>query len=438
VSVTISAVRTGSIAEKKRLRPGERLCAINGSEINDVLDYEFYAADARLALSLERPDGKRRTVRIRKGEYEDLGLEFESYLMDRQRSCRNDCIFCFVDQMPPGMRKTLYFKDDDDRLSFLFGNYVTLTNMSPQEIERLIKMRISPINVSVHTTNPELRCRMMQNRFAGESLAYLRRLAEAGIQLNCQLVLCPGVNDGEELARTLADLAGYYPAVQSIACVPVGLTKYREGLPAVEPYNAASAAAVIDQVEAFSQAFYGREGCRLAYASDEFYLKAGRPLPPEAYYGEFSQLENGVGMLTLFMAQFRGKLRDLPESGVCRRLTVATGTDARQFLQILVDELQKKWHNLKCEVLAVENDFFGRSITVAGLVTGRDLIAALSGRELGEALLVPASMLRHEQDKFLDDVTPEDVENALGVPLLVCEPTGEAFLEALTAPKLPC
>ncbi len=430
MSVAIYRLRPGSIAEKKRLRPGDLLISINGNPINDLLDLDFYAAEPRLTLELER-EGRRRTVRVRKEQYADLGLEFETYLIDQERSCRNGCIFCFVDQMPPGMRESLYFKDDDARLSFLFGNYITLTNLSEQELDRIIRMHISPINVSVHTTNPALRVRMMRNRFAGEALGQMKRLAQAGIRLNCQLVLCPGVNDGPELTRSLEDLGALWPSVQSVACVPVGLTRYREGLCPLRPYDKAAAGETIDRIERFSEAFLEAHGTRLAYPSDELFLKAERPLPEEEYYEDFSQLENGVGVVPLLMEEFRAALADLPESGQARRVSLATGTAAAPFLRQLVKELQTKRKNLECTVIPVENRFFGESINVAGLVTGRDLLAALEGLDLGEALLLPSVMLRHEQDRFLDDVTLEELRQKAGVPVEICEIDGAQLLAAL-------
>lgn len=430
MSVAIYRLRPGSIAEKKRLRPGDLLISINGNPINDLLDLDFYAAEPRLTLELER-EGRRRTVRVRKEQYADLGLEFETYLIDQERSCRNGCIFCFVDQMPPGMRESLYFKDDDARLSFLFGNYITLTNLSEQELDRIIRMHISPINVSVHTTNPALRVRMMRNRFAGEALGQMKRLAQAGIRLNCQLVLCPGVNDGPELTRSLEDLGALWPSVQSVACVPVGLTRYREGLCPLRPYDKAAAGETIDRIERFSEAFLEAHGTRLAYPSDELFLKAERPLPEEEYYEDFSQLENGVGVVPLLMEEFRAALADLPESGQARRVSLATGTAAAPFLRQLVKELQTKRKSLECTVIPVENRFFGESINVAGLVTGRDLLAALEGLDLGEALLLPSVMLRHEQDRFLDDVTLEELRQKAGVPVEICEIDGAQLLAAL-------
>ena len=431
MSVRIFQVEPGSIAARARLERGDRIETINGNPITDILDYDFYAADETLCLEVEKRSGKHKTLHIRKEEYEDLGLQFETYLIDQQRSCRNNCIFCFVDQMPPGMRESLYFKDDDDRLSFLFGNYITLTNMKDEEIDRIIKMHISPINVSVHTTNPELRCQMMKNRFAGKSLSYLHKLANAGIHINCQLVLCPGINDGEELTRSLNDLAALWPSVQSIACVPVGLTRFRDGLPSLTAYTPQTARETIREIERFSSAFLKEHGTRLAYPADEFFIQAGLPFPNDAYYEEYSQLENGVGMISLLQQEFRLALAQFDPPLTSRRVTLATGTAAYPFLRGLVDELQKKWHTLPCEVVAIQNDYFGHSITVAGLITGTDLAAQLAGRDLGEELLLPACMLRHEQDRFLDDMTLEELQRRLHIPITLCENDGAALLYAI-------
>ena len=299
MGVKISGVERHSPAAKAGLQVGETLLQIDSNEIEDVLDYRFYMTAERLTLLVQSPDGEKRRVRIRKGEYEDLGLDFETYLMDEQRSCRNKCVFCFIDQMPPGMRETLYFKDDDARMSFLYGNYITLTNLSEHDIERTIRMKISPINISVHTTNPELRCRMMNNRFAGKALDIMQRLANAGIAMNAQLVLCPGLNDGEELKRSLRDLLKLAPTLKTISCVPVGLTKYRDNLYPLRPYTKDEAAATIDLIDSFGDQALEAFGDRICYASDEFYLLAGRKLPAPAFYGDFNHLENGVGMLTL-------------------------------------------------------------------------------------------------------------------------------------------
>ena len=429
MAVTIAQVDKHSPASRRGIRAGDRLLRINGHEIEDVLDYRFYLMEERLTLELETPKGMR-TVRLHKREEDDIGLEFDTYLMDKQRSCRNKCIFCFIDQLPPGMRESLYFKDDDSRLSFLFGNYITLTNLSERDVERIIAMHISPLHMSVHTTDPELRCRVMGNRFAGDSLKWLHRFAEAGIPMDCQLVLCPGVNDGEALEKTLRDLAALGDAVQSVAAVPVGLTRYREGLAPLRMYTPQEAAAVIDCIEAFGETMLARRGDRMAYPADEFYLKAGRPIPDEAFYGEMTQLENGVGMVALLRAEFHAALDACGETPKGSRLIFATGVSFAPILRGLIDEAQERWHNLHAEVVAVENRFFGETINVTGLVTGGDLIDQLRGHD-GDWLIFPDSMLRHEGDRFLDDVTPQQVEQQVGIPVRVVPVGGDALVEAL-------
>ncbi|HIW74264.1 MAG TPA: DUF512 domain-containing protein [Firmicutes bacterium] len=430
MGVTITGVAAGSPAARRGIRAGDELLRMNGHDIEDVLDYRFYMGEAALTLTLSR-EGKKRLLRLHKRPEEDPGLEFATYLMDAQHSCRNRCIFCFIDQLPPGMRESLYFKDDDSRLSFLFGNYVTLTNLSEHEIQRIIAMHISPINISVHTTNPALRCRMMGNRFAGDRLEVMRRFAAAGIRMECQLVLCPGVNDGEELARTMEDLAALAPAVESVAAVPVGLTRYRQGLPALRMYTREEAAAVVRQLEAFGERMLAAHGNRIFYPADEFYLQAGLPVPEdEAYYGDFSQLENGVGMTALLKAQFRRAMEACTGEPRGSRLTLATGAAARPLLEELAGEAKARWPAIRAEVVSVRNDFFGETITVAGLVTGGDLIRQLKGRT-GEVLVIPEVMLRHEGDIFLDGVSREDVERELGVKLVVSPVDGDALLEAL-------
>ena len=413
----IRSVDPRSPAHRAGLRPGETLLEVNGHPVADVLDYKFYTYDPKLALVLQEPNGNRRTVRVRKEEGEDLGLEFETYLMDRARSCANNCIFCFVDQMPPGMRKSLYFKDDDARLSFLMGNYLTLTNLSQREVERIIALRISPINVSVHTTDPELRSEMLKNKRAGEGIAIMRRFAQASITMNCQIVSCPGINDGPALDRTLRELGALHPAVGSVAVVPVGVTRFREGLCRIDPYTPAQAAAVLDQVEAFAASFLKKHSTHLAWCSDEFYLLAGRPLPEKGYYEDMAQLENGVGMLRLLISQAAMALEDMELEEAPPPFAIATGVSAAPFLQKIVDMCREKCGNIIGNVYPVLNCFFGETITVSGLITGRDLIEQLKGRALGERLLIPDSMLRAGERIFLDDVTVEQVEEALGVPV---------------------
>ena len=413
----IASVDPHSPARKAGVRPGETLTHINGHPIVDVLDYKFYAYDPRLELTLTEENGGSRTLRIRKEEGEDLGLNFETYLMDRARSCANKCIFCFVDQMPPGMRDTLYFKDDDARLSFLMGNYMTLTNLSQREIQRIIDLRISPINISVHATDPELRTAMLKNPRAGECLSIMERFAKAGIEMNCQIVACPGVNDGPALARTMEDLGKLHPAVTSVAVVPVGVTKFREGLCRIEPYTKEQAAALIDQVEKFAAAFLEKQGTSLVWCSDEFYLMAGRELPEKAYYEDMDQLENGVGMLRLLLHQaVMGLEEEEPEQ--TEPFSIATGLSAAPFVQEIVDNARKQCGNIKGTVYPIINRFFGETITVSGLITGTDLIEQLRGKALGSRLLIPDNMLRAGERVFLDDVTVDQVEQALGVTVV--------------------
>lgn len=431
MSVKVFSVEKGGILEKKRVKAGDTILAINDNEINDVLDFDFYASDEKLVVEVLKENGKKKRLKIKKQEYEPLGASFETYLIDKQHSCANKCIFCFVDQLPKGMRESLYFKDDDDRLSFLFGNYVTLTNMPESEIERIIKMHISPINISVHTTNPELRCKMMNNRFAGDVLRYVEKLAKGGIKLNCQLVLCPGINDGEELKRSLNDLSKLYPQVESIACVPLGMTKFREGLTELTPYTEQTANEAIDIIESFSNEFYKEHGTRIAYPADEFYIKAKRKIPNYDFYEDFAQLDNGVGMIALQKNEFSEELKEIEECDTIRRITVATGVDAAPYIKNLVDELKTKWHNLECRVKAIENDFFGHSITVAGLVTGGDLINQLKGIDLGDELLIPSCMLRHERDVFLDDVSLKEVEESLNIKITITENDGALLLHSM-------
>ena len=432
MSTKIRSVDSGSPAERAGVRPGETLLEISGHRVVDVLDYKFYGYDARLTLTLQGEDGQRRTLKLRKEEGEDLGLNFETYLMDRARSCANQCIFCFVDQMPPGMRKTLYFKDDDARLSFLLGNYITLTNLSQREIQRICDLRVSPVNISVHATDPELRTAMLKNPRAGECLDVMKRLAAAGIEMNCQVVACPGVNDGPALDRTLRELGELYPQVNSVAVVPVGVTKFREGLCHIDPYTPTQAAALIDQVEAFGQAFQEEHGTALAWCSDEFYLIAGRKLPEKSYYEDMAQLENGVGMLRLLLSQAAMALEDQDPEAVPPAFSVATGVSAAPFVQEIVDMCGEKCDKIRGKVYPIRNRFFGETITVSGLITGTDLVEQLKGAELGERLYIPANMLRSGERVFLDDMTVEEAQNALGVPIIpLDEESGFDLVDAI-------
>ena len=441
MSNQIRSVDRYSPAGRAGVRAGESLLQVNGHPIQDVLDYKFYTNDPKLTLILRDPEGRERTVRVRKEEGEDLGLEFDHYLMDRARSCANRCIFCFVDQMPPGMRETLYFKDDDARLSFLMGNYITMTNLSRREVERICALRVSPINISVHATEPALREKMLGHRNAGRCLELMERFAAAGITMNCQIVACPGVNDGPALDRTLRDLGGLYPAVGSVAVVPVGITKYRQGLYPLRPYTGEEAAALLDQVEAFAAGFLAEHGTSLVWCSDEFYLLAGRELPGNGYYEEYAQLENGVGMLRLLTDQAMSLTEDEEEDLSVLApapLSIATGASAAPFIQKIVDRCREKCPALRGRVYPIANRFFGETITVSGLITGGDLIDQLRGKELGERLLLPDNMLRAGERVFLDDVTVEQVEQALGVPVVPVEAdSGFALVDAILEREAP-
>ncbi len=428
--VRISSVENGSLAAKKRIRAGDELLSVNGFAIEDVLDYRFYLTERRVVLLLSR-DGKTHKVKIKKDEYEDIGLSFETPLMDKKHTCRNKCIFCFIDQMPRGYRDTLYFKDDDSRLSFLQGNYVTLTNMTDEDVDRIIKMRLSPIHVSVHTTDPALRVEMMKNPRAGEVLSYLPRLAEAGITICAQIVLCRGVNDGEALLSTMHDLASLYPSLDSVSVVPAGLTKFREGLYPLTPFTREECLAVVRTVEDFACKCKDALGAYLFHASDEFYLKAGLPFPCEERYEGYPQLENGVGMLTSFETDFRLAMEDAPALTEKRRVTVATGRAAHPLLSSLCNLFAEKAPLLSVDVVLVENEFFGPEITVAGLLTGKDYLSSLKGKDLGDALLISRTSLRAEGDLFLCGMAKDELSHALGVPVVAVENDGGVFLHAL-------
>lgn len=424
----IVSVDHKSPADRKGIRAGETLKQVNGHDIVDVLDYKFYTYDPELKLTLEK-DGILREVVVRKGEGEELGLNFETYMMDSPRSCANHCVFCFVDQLPKGLRETLYFKDDDARLSFLMGNYITLTNLSPREAQRIIDLHISPINVSVHSTEPELRCKLLGHRNAGAGIDLMKRFADAGIQMNCQIVSCPGLNDGVHLQKTLDDLAAMYPGVNSISVVPVGLTKHRQGLYPLEPYTVETAGAVVDMVEKFAERSLKTLGTRLAWCSDEFYLQANRAIPEDEYFEDYTQLENGVGMLRLLRTEFDSAYA-LAEETHAMPFSIATGVACAPFLEEIVDKAAGKCHT-KGKVYPIINRFFGETITVAGLITGGDLIDQLRGKELGKRLLIPVNMLRHGEDVFLDDVTLVQVEEALGVPVTPVNQDGFDLCDAI-------
>ena len=427
--VEISGVDEHSRALSHGIAVGDVLVSINGHEINDVLDYRFYLADRDIHLVLRRA-GEDYEVHIRKKEYDDIGLEFATPLMDKKHRCENNCIFCFIDQNPPGMRESIYFKDDDSRLSFLHGNYITLTNLKLSDIQRIVNMHISPVNVSVHTTNPELRVKMMKNKHSGEVLSYLRILADAGIKLRGQIVLCKGINDGAELDRTLRDLSEYYPQMDSVSIVPAGLTAHRQKLYPLEPFTPEECAKVIRQVTEFGDRFMEQHGERVFYASDEFYVKSGTPLPDYEFWGDFTQLENGVGMLSSFEHEFMMMLSMLDDEdrSVKRTVSVATGEAAFGLISELCASLSDNCPGLIVHVYCIKNNFFGGEVTVTGLLTGKDISEQLEGKELGEALLLSRNVLRSEGDLFLCGMTPAQLSEKLGVPLCFTENDGAEFL----------
>ncbi len=430
--VEVTGVLPRSRAAKKGILPGDILLEINGHVINDVLDYRFRLAEKTVHLKFHR-EADIIDVTIRKDEYDDIGLEFATPLMDKKHRCENGCIFCFIDQNPSGMREAIYFKDDDSRLSFLHGNYITLTNLHDSDIDRILEMHISPVNVSIHTTNPELRVKMMKNRRSGEVLSYLRRLADGGTKLRGQIVLCKGINDGEELNRSLRDLYGYYPAMDSVSIVPAGLTGYRENLYPLEPFTPEECRAVIAQVEVFADTCMAETGERIFYASDEFYVKGGMPLRDGEYYGEYAQLENGVGMLSSFRDEFYSLLAMLTEDECTgeRHVSVATGEASAEMIVSLVEAAKKRSPGLDCQVYVIKNRFFGGQVTVTGLLTGCDLAEQLAGCDLGEKLLLSRTTLRSEGDLFLCGMTPEELADKLGVEIGFVEQDGGAFLEGL-------
>ena len=427
----IKNVLPGSIAEKLEISAGDKLLAINDQEIEDVFDYHFLANEEYLTVLIEKPDGEQWELEIEKEYEEDLGIEFEQGLMDEYRSCRNKCIFCFIDQMPKDMRETLYFKDDDSRLSFLQGNYVTLTNMSDHDIDRIIRYHLEPINVSFQTTNPELRCKMLHNRFAGEALKKVDRLYEGGITMNGQIVLCKGINDGEELERSIRDLMKYAPQLQSVSVVPVGLSKYRDGLYPLQPFTKEDAKEVLHIIHKWQKKAYEEFGIHFIHGGDEWYILAEEELPEEERYDGYLQLENGVGMLRLLMNEFEEGYESLNGDERDREVSIATGFLAYPYIQRMADRIMEKYPKSKLHVYGIRNDFFGESITVSGLITGQDLIGQLKGKALGEKLLLPCNMLRIEEQDFLDDVTLQDVKDALQVPVDIVKSSGQDFIDAV-------
>lgn len=426
----IKSVAPGSIAEELDLAPGDILLSIDGEEIEDIFDYQYKINSEAITMLVRKADGEEWELEIEHA-YEDPGLNFENGLMSEYRSCQNKCIFCFIDQMPPGMRDTLYFKDDDSRLSFLQGNYVTLTNMKDHDIERIIRFKLAPINISVQTMNPELRCRMLNNRFAGEIHEKVRRLKEAGICMNGQIVLCRGVNDGQELERSIRDLTEYLPELQSVSVVPVGLTRYRDGLYPLEPFTKEDACRVLDLIHRWQEKLYREYGTHFVHGGDEWYLLAEQPLPEADTYDGYLQLENGVGMVRLLEEEVTETLQGLAGDDRKRQATIATGELAAPFLKAHVERIRKKYPNVQVRVIPVKNRFFGERITVAGLITGQDLIGQLRGNMLGERLLITEHMLKSGEPVFLDDVTVEDVEKALQITVSIVESGGNKLIEQI-------
>lgn len=426
----IKEIDPGSIAEELELEPGDRILTIDGNDIEDIFDYEYYINSEEILMEVEKADGEIWELEI-EHNYEDLGITFDNGLMSEYRSCKNQCVFCFIDQMPPGMRDTLYFKDDDTRLSFLQGNYVTLTNMSEKDVDRIIKFKLSPINISVHTTNPKLRCEMLHNRFAGESLKIIDRLYQAGTPMNGQIVLCKGLNDGAELERSIADLSGYLPYMESLSVVPVGLSKYRDQLYQLESFTKADAGLVIDTIEAWQKKLYQEYQTHFVHASDEFYILAERPLPDEQRYDGYIQLENGVGMLRLMSEEVAECLSGLPGDDSSGEVSIATGVLAYGFMKDYVEQLNQKYPNRTVHLYPIKNEFFGEQITVSGLITGQDLLGQLKDKPLGDRLLLSSNMFRSGEEVFLDDLTKSDLENALQVPVNIVKSSGHDFIRKI-------
>ena len=427
----VKSLMPGGIGEELGIEPGDKLLAINGNEIQDVFDYYYYEESEQLLLLIEKPDGEEWELEIEKDEDESLGIEFDQSLMDEYRSCRNKCMFCFIDQMPKGMRETLYFKDDDSRLSFLQGNYITLTNMSDHDVERIVKYRLEPINISFQTTNPQLRCKMLHNRFAGEALKKVDILYRGQIEMNGQIVLCKGVNDGEELERTIRDLTGYLPYLKSVSIVPVGLTKYRDGLYPLEPFTKEDAREVLSVIHRWQEKIYQEHGIHMIHAGDEWYVLAEEEVPEEERYDGYLQLENGVGMMRLLFNEVQEALSAVTGDGRQREISLATGRLMYPYIGKILEEIRKKFPNITTHLYAIRNDFFGERITVSGLITGQDLTGQLKGQPLGERLLLPCNMLKIGEPVFLDDFTLEEVENSLQVKTDIVKSSGQDLLDAV-------
>lgn len=421
----------GSIAQEMDLESGDTLLAVNGTEIEDIFDYQYLIEDEYIEVTIKKKNGEEWVLEIDKEYEEDLGIEFENGLMDEYRSCRNKCMFCFIDQMPKGMRDTLYFKDDDSRLSFLQGNYVTLTNMQDKDIERIIKFHLAPINISFHTTNKELRCKMLNNRFAGEALDKVDMLYRAGIEMNGQIVLCRGINDNEELERTISDLTGYIPHLKSVSVVPVGLTKHRENLYPLEPFTKEDARKVLLTIHSWQEKIYAEHGTHFIHAGDEWYLLANEELPDADNYDGYIQYENGVGMLRMLLDEFEENYEKLRGDNRKETISVATGVLAYPFIKSFSEKMMEKYPNIKINAYEISNHFFGERITVAGLLTGQDLFSQLKSKELGERLLLSDALLKNGEPVFLDDMTVKELEKALQVKITIVKSSGQDFIDAV-------
>ena len=428
---TVTSVTPGSIADELGIEAGDVLLAVNGNEIEDIFDYQFFVEDEEVVLLIEKPDGEQWELEVEKDPDEGLGMEFGQGLMDEYRSCRNKCIFCFIEQMPQGMRDTLYFKDDDSRMSFLQGNYITLTNMSDKDVERIVRYRLEPVNISFQATDPELRCRMLHNRFAGEALKKVDILYQGGIEMNGQIVLCKGINDGEQLERTIRDLTRYLPLLRSVSVVPVGLTKYRDGLYPLEPFTAEDAAEVLRVIHRWQKKIYDEYGFHFIHAGDEWYLLAGQELPEEERYDGYLQLENGVGMLRLLLNEFEEGFVRLAGDDRKGEISIATGKLAYPYIRHMAERISGRYPGIRIHVYWIRNDFFGEKITVSGLVTARDIMAQLKDKELGSRLLLPCSMLKADEDVFLDDYTVNDVSDALQVPVHIVKSSGQDLISSI-------
>lgn len=427
----IKSVTPGSIAEEMEIEAGDYLLEVNGTPIVDIFDYQLLCMDEFIDVVIEKSNGEQWELEIEKDENEELGLEFENGLMDEYRSCCNKCMFCFIDQMPPGMRETLYFKDDDSRLSFLQGNYITLTNMNENDVDRIIRYNLSPINISVHTTNPKLRCKMLNNRFAGDKLKYIDRLNAADVEMNGQVVLCKNVNDKEELERTISDLEKYIPNMRSVSIVPSGLTKFRDGLYPLELFEKEDACAVIDTIEKWQKHFYEKYGMHFIHASDEWYILAEREMPEEERYDGYLQLENGVGMIRNFIEEVKDYLDSIEGDDRVINVSTISGVLAYDTIKSSCDKINKKFPNVNVHVYKIINDYFGHSITVTGLLTGQDICAQLSGKELGDNLLLPTNTLKADENIFLDDMTLEELENNLQINAIIVKSSGVDFVKTI-------